>query len=354
MEEEQKPTSILEDLTIEEGSLVDKGDNPGAHIMLFKMKKDQEKTETLLQKLARWVKFGKDEHASALTMQEIIRDRDYMDEFYKLKDAFSQSISSILDYSEGQEMVDKLRETVDQFSNSAMDLADRIYKNDHQDHEKIFQILSDLKTAIDGDGAIDRGRFAKAAAQLDQIELTAPEKADHQTEEEEEKTEMEKEELKTDLPVEDPQVEKSDKTDVSEIQKQMQAMKSELEQARETVAKLENERNQAAYIAKAREMAVPGVEVSEMAEIVKAADMNKETGEKILNVINALASQVKAKDNLLFKSIGSAGTSDPNSASVRLENAAREIQTSKNISYAQAYDEAMTANPELAAEAIQG
>jgi len=349
-------TSILEDLTIEEGSLVDKGDNPEAHIQLFKMKEEEKKEEPqemgFFAKLRQWVGLEKGEYLEeARTMDEILTERDYLKEFHKLRDAFSESVGSILDHSHGEEMAQKLQETVEQFTNSARDLAGQMTKGNQEAEKRLFGILSDLQNSVDGDDAISRKGFAKAAIELGSFQIDEQE-ADLPMEGKETEKMENQESPAVVLPTED-QPQEAAKT--ADIQKQMDAMKGELEAARQTITKMEEERSAAQYLAKARDLKTPGVDVNDLAVILQKADsQDPEFGSKVLEVIKGLTTQIQTSENLLFKSMGSVGTSDPNSPAARLESIAKEIQTAEKMSFAKAYDEAMSRNPQLASDAIQG
>ena len=76
----------LKELEIEEGSLVDKGANPLAHVVLFK----RDEPRSLMQKVKDLIK-------NAMTFNEVREAQDARRDWWELCDAFTTSIKSIVD-----------------------------------------------------------------------------------------------------------------------------------------------------------------------------------------------------------------------------------------------------------------
>lgn len=399
---DRRPMFQLEDLTIEEGSLVDKGDNPEAHVMLFKRaegKKEEtvsdEKKKTFFEKLKAWV--GKTEPR---TTSEILAEDNFREEFFKARMAFMDSVHSILDGADRDQMGPLLQQSVQEFSSIARELTAQMTKAAPDAAKDLSSILDRMVAAVSIQGVNDpnevskRAEFAGALEDLERFEVPSdvgkaeetkmPEPTSHTKSFEEllkgiededtrkafaaaHTAELEKAKASKPKPPfmddEDKEEEKDGKkksapSDLPEsVQKAMEAMQKQNADLAAKVAKLEDEKAEASFVAKAREMAGDvAIDVNELGSILKTAhESDPATAEKLEGMVKGLIAQA-AKGQALTDSIGSAGggRGAPTGPEAELEKKAEEIRKADpTLSESAAYVKAMDLNPELAAAAIR-
>jgi len=379
----------LNDLEINEGSLVDKGDNPEAHVALFKMRADEDAVETakdadqpdskpgFFARIKAWVTKGGPEPRMT---GDIVDSDEFEFGMMKLRLAFQDSISSILENAPATQVGAMLQDTVGQFSTRANSLAFDIGKVDKPASQELSGIVSRLVASVATEptvgkvaepnpiSAMKRADFAKALDDLANFEIPKAQPPQEATVSTKNQNALSFDDVLKNLP-EDQQatinahldtLKAADTTEADAAAKADEAAKAapvnaEIATLRAQVAKLEDDKITDQMIAKAKDINLAGSDVSELAGILKGAfGRSTAEGEAIEKTFRAAAAQV-SKADVLMKSIGSTGGAAPEAGSAegKLEVAAKEIQKANpKLSNAEAYDQAMDQNPEIAAEAV--
>lgn len=391
-----EPKYELTSLEINEGSLVDKGDNPEAHVRMFK--RDETEAETaepeqrggVLRKVWEWFGAGpvKPEPESTepvakdypRTTGEILRARKFEEDFAVLRGALMESIECILEEAPAEEVSDLLAKAVAEFAAEADGLTQAVAKS-AETPDELRSIIDRMRESVSkGENGADRAGFAEAVSDLERyafdIRTVKQEEPVNQTtktvgeilaglpaedviafatelgkkaEEGEQKTQDEEEEMKEDA---------KKAADQSEaIEKRMVELEKRAAEAEARVAAMVEKERAAEFIVKAKKIVPGGVDHAELGAVLKSAhDYSAEHGEALERVLTALGAQVSK--SALFSVVGSsAPVGKGANAHDQLEARANEIQKSaaasgKPVSFAEAYDRAMSENPSLALEAV--
>lgn len=338
-------THSLTQLTVEEGSLVDKGDNPGAEIKL--VKRDDAGPFLRLWKWARGLVAKND--SMPRTTGQVLAQNDFEAEFGKLKFAFMDAVYSILEAPPSEATATMLRQSVDEFAAKAKALFGGI-------HPQLSEITDSMHCALEDVAAVEkRVDFVRAVHALDA--LAYPGQVPVTTGNEPEEVAMSKsvEDVLKSLPEADralvqaamapkaDDVEKAAKAaqEVAELAKRLTDTQAEL-------AKMRDERMAAEFQKRAEALKVPGQDVAQLAEVLKRAHAADPTlCDTIEQVLKAAAAQAEAGGKVLFKSIGTRGT-DGGNAESKIASLASELQKANpKLSKQQAVSEVLKAHPAL-------
>lgn len=394
----------LTELEINEGSLVDKGDNPEAHVRLFKMEDGEEahepaqdepatpevsKGKGVLRKL--WERIagtGTEEVAKdyARTTAEILRSDRLEHDFAKLRLAFMESVDSILECAEGAEMAGLLETAVSEFNAEAGRITADIGKASQDSADELRGILDAMIDSVSkGDNEAPRpevrAEFAKAVADLEAFEVPkAP-----QEEKESMTTEKNLDSVLAALPEgdraiidaelakighdgkkkpyagkeEEEEDEMKKSAEPSNVEKRMIELEKRAELAEAKVAALVEKERSAEFLEVAKRLVPGGVDHADLGAALKtASDFDPDFGANLEKLFGALGAQVEKSS--LFSVVGSeapVGKSSGSDAHAKLEARAAELKKSANdrgerMTSAEAYDLAMNENPQLALEAV--
>lgn len=320
MSEAPKKVELTE-LEILEGSPVGKGDNPPAVISFWKSAGGG---PSLLEKVkalwARMTKGGdyppmmgemkcqhgmkKDECPECCmnmdleqprTVGQILAMKEFGEAFYALKEAFAQSISSIMEMAPAEQMGALLSQTVAEFNDRAGALAATIQGT--QKSADLTKVLDVLAKSVG-----DQDAFAVAVEQLEGF--NQPKTKEKKMDPSVEKTDPELAPIApAPAPTPAPEVTKA----MQDMTKQLEDAKKDAADARALVLKMEAERIDQEFMAKAKTLAVPGLTLDEVSKSLRMAHQaNPEVGAQIERAFAALAAQVQKNDQLT-KVIGRAG-----------------------------------------------
>lgn len=387
----KKPTVLLTELELDEKSLVDRGDNPPAKVLTWKGFGGAGVFERLKAAWARITKADKLEKDGEMyapvprTTSEIMAMQEFEEQFCDLRQAFMQSIYSIMQSAPSEEMTALLAKTVQEFNAAAtamvktssatksaelIGLLEKIVASVSTDSmtftesiEKLAAVTFETEPtqeptvpvpAIKGDGADPvstnnqgenmsakaitleeavKGITDPAAKAIIQAELAkaAPQKTDAEKAAEAEKS----------LP--------------EDIRKQMSDLRAANAASNERIAKMEAEKREAEMLTKAAKFTIAGKDSAWVAKSLSDAHaVSKEAGEGMESVFAAITAQTLANDKLT-KSIGAAGEGAfaDNDAHVQLTTKAKELQKADpKLSSAQAYVRAGEMFPALKNAAI--
>ena len=121
------PKASLSNVKLDEISFVGKGDNPGAHVLLLKIKKDgivalgkEYQGEDKASLLTKWLKdFRKDD---AQTFEQIIQNEELRDEVWNMVWTLEDSIGSIMRDGSVTDKTAMLQQTIEQFKNAISEI----------------------------------------------------------------------------------------------------------------------------------------------------------------------------------------------------------------------------------------
>jgi len=381
----------LTNLTINEGSFVGAGDNPEAHITLFKNKGDDvpenndddgTAPEGLFSKIAarlrKWA-------GSPKTTSQIVAERAFADEFYKLRSAFMESVWSILDLSDPDEMAGMMGKTVNEFAAAAKRMIAAVGKVDAVKAADLQAIVDQMTTAVAVDAeksdtpsaqSIDRAALADIVVKLEAFEFPAGVAAPTDTPTQEPPVKKSAAEILAAMPADEraaveahvkaaaatpTPAEKSTPADVvpasvqkaiDELTKTSADLAKRLEASEAETKKLKDEAETAQYVEKARKF--PGLDVNKVAKQLKGAyAVSKEQGEELESLFAAQAAQAKKGQKRLTNSVGSSapGEVDTNKAAAAETAMAKRIgeirAAEPKLSKEQAYAKALEENPDL-------
>jgi hypothetical protein len=378
----QDPNKLYElvNLEVDEGSPVDKGDNPGAKIVLVKNAPGGDGVFARLKGV--WDRFVRKDYGSEMeaslprTTSQIMAANQFMQDFCTLKMAFIQSIRSIMESAPAESMGPLLKKSVEEFSAGAADLAkaagitksaelDAILK-DMQDTAAVAEKRDSFASAVEklgaygephnspvpdqGGGTTDKEQGMEKAAITFEAALKGI--SDPAV-----KAAIEAELAKAKQPVAAPVIAAAAPTLSDEVTKRLEKAEKDAAEAKAQVAKLEAERLDGEFLAKAKSFQVPGMDHASVAKTLKDAyGVSADAGKSMEQAYAALTAQVK-QSNAIFKSIGRAGI-PPNGGSdasphLQLVAKAAEIQkVDPKMTKEQAYRTAAQQNPGLYRAAI--
>lgn len=369
----KKPTHQLTDLVLQEGSLVDKGDNPEAHIRLFK-------AGGPFAKLWRWVHAAikkSDAPAPApKTTAEVMAADQFSQDFARLKCAFIDSIYSILDVAPSSNMVALLQRSVDEFAAKAQSTLGHMPSD-------VSAAIAELKGACgDMESVEKRFAFVTAVQKIDVLEPTGPApaqpaaKADEVTkmktldevmaalspedkavveaalQAKQEKPAAEAKPMEDAKPVEPKAAEA--KFEEKEVAKAADVEKADLakrlEEATTELAKLKDEKTTAEFVKRATEIGLPGQDAAHVGGLLKRAyAASKQLGDDVDAALKSAATHAAVVTAPLFAKVGTpGGDSAGATASSKIASLADELRKQNpKLSKHQAEAKVLEQNPSL-------
>lgn len=349
-----KPRFKLEDLSIDEGSLVDEGDNPEAHIKLFKLAPTSKAEAPVF---------------AARTTAEILAERAFSDDFWKLRCAYVDSVQGILAMVEPSQMGGALDRTTSEFTSAVGELIASVGKLSSSFAAKLRGAMEQIKVAAAADP--DSGAITKAVAALDGY---APDNMEDNVSQKNATPPALKtaDEIIAALPDDQRAAivaqldaakasEASAKADAEKARAEVSkaaadeaavmsaALTKRLADTEATLAKMKDEALTAQFVAKAKEIGAGPTE--DVATLLKSAfGRDPKEGELLERTLRALATQVRK--GALFSVVGSDSRDGATDAEGRLDAEAKKIADAEKATYAVAYKRACERNPALAREAI--
>lgn len=361
-----KPKFVLTDLVIDEGSLVDKGDNPEAYICLFKnhvekMEDEDEDEDNPFAKVLALVT------KSARTMQEILDADTFHREMGKIREAFNESIFEILNFTSIAEMGPLLQQTVNEFSLAATELAQSISKSHPADSSAIIAIVDQMVDAAtftkvgksaDAPAGINPEALETAIVALKELFVTkAEESTPMPTETTNAKSfddvlkglpEAEQAVITTAIEAaKTASVEKTADTPVEKTADQIQIEKlsSEIEMMKE-------EKFVKRMVDLAKSIALPGSDVDDVAKLLSANfKISEEAGETLAKTFRAQAAQLAAVHAVITKTTGSSAPG-VGSVEAQLDEMAKARAATDGIRFEAAYEKILEENDDLAREVL--
>ena len=329
-------TTKLKNLKIDEGSLVDKGANQEADVVLFKRGGEPSLFEKLKAKIK---KFFPDE---ALGVSDVLDEQQMHRDLWEIDEALRVSINSILEDDSVTSKRAAIAETLSQYLQELVDSGivkiGRRVSNGRMSVLK--EVMMAMGKALEGLGAIMEEGIKEGSDSMpinDDVLKSLPE--DVQTEIATlQKNAEDKEELVTKNEELEKKVSELEKTEEPEsilkgaspeVIEKFEAMQKQVDTAND-IAKAEQEtRITKEYEDKASELEHVGAK-EDVAKMLRSADeVSKEHGEKVLENLKAANERVKQSD--LLKEVGSGGVEGDNTYS-KIEAAGAEIAKSDNIS----------------------
>jgi len=358
----KKPTHQLTDLVVNEGSLVDKGDNPEAHIRLAK-------AGGPFAKLWRWVHAAirKDEPAppAPKTTAEVMAADQFAQEFARLKCALIDSIYSILDVAPSAEMVALLQRSVDEFAAKANATMGTM-------PQELESVVGELKSACgDLESVEKRFAFVTAVQKLDVLDpsgfrpvvpaIKADEAAKMKTIDEvlsalspEDKAVIEAAlQAKQEKPAEEKPAEKPAEVEMAKaapVDVEKADLAKRLEDATIELAKLKDEKVTAEFVKRAAEIGVPGQDAAHLGGLLKRAyAADKQLGDDVEAALKSAATHAAAVTAPLFAKVGTTGGDAAGaSASIKIAHLADELRKQNpKLSKHQAEAKVLEQNPAL-------
>lgn len=133
------------------------------------------------------------------------------------------------------------------------------------------------------------------------------------------------------------------------------ALKSRLEAAEATIAKMQDEREESEFISKAKALNAPGVDVAKLGRALrKLTKADAQAATDVTEAITGLVAQIEANGTLNRALGSSAGGAPVNSAEEKLAQKAKDIhKANPKLTKQQAYAQALSENPDLYAESLR-
>lgn len=297
----------LLDLEIIEGSFVDKGDNPEAHIAFYKRAHDEEESD----------------HDSKMS---------------ELKNSLMHSIGEVLEYEEPGEWPSMLMQSVDELKDVLGEMGHKISKDNN---------------AVDTDGSSEETVTSKKKTEKNFDEVLA-----ELTEEQQAviRGQMEgamKSAEEASVEAEKAKAEVAEKAAIeADVSKRVEDLEKRAADAEALVAKMKDEQLTAEFEKRAAE--IGGGEIEKMARLLKGAyARSEEEGKELESQFRAMSAQSKLGDTL-FKSVGSSahGTEDASPEDL-IEAATKRIRESNpTLAYHDAYKMALSQNREAYARSV--
>lgn len=362
---------LLTNLTVDEGSLVDKGDNPEAHVVLTKSA-----PTGVLAKLKAWAagvwkqEAGGGEDAPKTT-SAILAEQEFVDQFADLKSAFMESVASILCSAPTTQTGVMLRVSVDEFAERAKALIDAAGMGATESAKRasrVFDTLLDAAIAEARGDVTKRAAFAGAVIALDGLRvfkeggymktlaevMAALSPEDRKVVEEALAAKAAPAAAQKMGDGKDPACKAAPETPPAlstEVQKQLDEVAKRAEKAEAEVTKLRDEKRTAEFVTKAQALNLTGQDVNTLAGVLrKAADAG--IGAELDSLVAALSAQAKAGEALMQK-VGIKGGADPGSPEGQILKMAEEVRKADpKLSPQQAYVKALEKNRELGAEVL--
>jgi len=316
----------LRSVKLDEISFVGKGDNPEAHILLLKMKKDpteasisecpkiykddEGKKDLLTKWFANTKLFKEDE---AVTFNELIQDRKLRDEIWNLVWTLEESLGSIVRDSDVADKTAMIQESIDQFKTAITNIA----KGDSNMDEKLKKEMEDKLADLEKQNADlikEKADLEKACSEKDK----------------------ELESMKAGVKKED------------DVYKGLpESVMKEIEDNRARIAKMEDDNLTREFVAKAAEVNLVG-KADEVGDMLKAiAKTDSALADKVLGVLKTAHARIN--ESGLFTEIGKENPSGAvTSAYDKIAAKAAELRkTSPALTEAQAFTKVYDSDSEL-------
>jgi organic radical activating enzyme len=378
----RKATSRLVGLTIKEGSLVDNGDNPHAHVVFFKRApEDEPMPQPATASTSKG--YGYDQPR---TLGQILGAQKFASAIQDLRWAFMDSVSSIMGSSDPTTIAPMMSKSVAEFGAEAEKLVAELKSRsgdttDTAKGARVTEIVAQLKAqtitekSIPPDGGAPASVLATLALLDDVVGKASPPATTEKSSmpentkptaladaikalpadvaaaiETEKKAAIDKavaEAVAEAMKAKQPEVEGVAKQ-LADIEKRAAAAESE-------VAKLRDEKLTESMVAKARDIGIG--DVDETAQTLKSAfAISPEAGAQIEKTLRAAAEQAKHAQKVLTSTAGSAATFTKGSPEARAEELVDALVKAKpSLTREQAFVEVAREHPglysELAAQA---
>lgn len=320
----------LRSVKLDEISFVGKGDNPEAHVLLLKMKKDptevsiskcpkvydnDESKEELLIKWFNNSKIFKEDEA--LSFNEILQDRSLRDKIWDLVWMLEESLGSIIRDSSLADKTGMIQESIDQFKGAVTEIA----KGETNMDVKLKKEMDDKIAKLEEEKAQlvkEKEALEKACSEKDKALEEAKTKVVAK--------EKEEEDIYKGLP---------------------EAVVKEIESNRARIAKMEDDNLTREYVGKAAEVSLVG-KSDEIGDILKSiAKSAPAMADKVLDIFKTC--QARLKEGGLLKEFGKEDNSgSETSAYEKIVAKAAELRKSNPaLSEAQAFTKVYDADSAL-------
>lgn len=302
-------TELL-NLEIVEGSFVDKGDNPEAHIAFFKRADAAEK------------EYG----------------TDHDQKMVELKASLMHNIGEIFEYEEPGEWPSMLMQSVDELKDVLGEMGHKISKDN---------------TAVDTDGSSEETVTSKKKTEKSFDEVMAELSEEQQAVIRGQMDSASKAAEEAGVEAEKAKAEAAEKAAAeADVSKRLEDLEKRAADAEALVAKMKDEQLTAEFEKRAAE--IGGGEIEKMARLLKSAyGRSEEEGKELESQFRAMSAQAKL-GNTLFKSVGSSahGTDDASPEDI-LEAATKRIRESNpGLAYHEAYKMALSQNRDAYARSV--
>lgn len=385
-------TAELTNLGIEESSGVDDGDNPEAHVAMMKAKKEQADKEAAeraerpgffagaFAKFRTWAgmsavgknaeKYGE---SQPMTVGQILAVEAFKEKFWKLRMAFVSSMYSILESASADKMGELMAQSAAEFSTEAAAIAAGLKK---EKRGELASIIEQMTSAL-SDPTLpqqNKRRIVGAIEKLEAFEFVTEDTAGdggagdgepNNNQENTMSTANKNAPAVTTAPASEPtefqklaaRMDAQDK-ELASTKARAEEVATENKTLKEKLAAMEAATTENTFMAKARDIGVPGMKFEEVAAMLKSAyAVSAETGaamEKHLRGTSAMANgAVKILSATRGATMAGQKDADETTPHGKLLAAAKKLQTSDaKLSDAAAYTLAMKQNPKLAKAAI--
>lgn len=309
----------LFDLKIIEGSFVDKGDNPEAHIAFFKRAEEEEKSYHGMEE-------EKDsDYGTPKTLMDFMHDEKMKD----LKQSMMQSVHEVLCYADPSEWSSMLSQSVEQMKNVLDEMGHTVSKDEND------SVVVDGATEEDVSNKKTQVGFDDVIADLT----------------DEQKAVIEAKIAETAKSYEEAVAEKA--AAEQDVAKRLESLEKRAEAAEAQVAKMQDEKLTAEFVKRASEIGCG--DTQKMALLLKGAySRSQEEGAELESQFRAMAEQAKIGQSNLFKSVGSSATGiEDASPDQVIESATKRImESAPGMNYRDAYKQALSQNREVYSQMI--
>lgn len=350
------PTVELVELEITEGSFVDKGDNPEAHIVFFKRATDEAAASKSMHE------YDADGRPIPRTTLQVVNQRRAMKSMHELKEAFELSMHEILEYAVPDQLPAMLNQTATEFADLLKQFGlDAVGKQITADVasavlEPSVELMQDGITkalaalSVETDGAPEENSMTttqknKAVKGLDEILSALPDSEQAVVKAKLDENAAETEAAKA-AAAEKAQAE----VDVS---KRLADLEKRAESAEATVAAMVDEKQTAHFTSMAKQ--IGGADVTSMSSLLKSAyGRSEDEGKQLEEMFRGLAAQAKIGQQALFKTVGSSGPGlDDSSPEALIEADTRKLmEADPKLKYSDAYKLSLQKNRDAYARSI--
>lgn len=318
----------LRSVKLDEISFVGKGDNPEAHVLLLKVKKDPTESSIStcpkiykddngkVELLTKWFKnskvFKEDE---AATFNELIQDRNLRDRIWNLVWTLEESLGSIIRDSSVADKTAMIQQSIDQFKTAVTDIA----KGDSSMDEKLKKELEDKIAALEKEKAdliVEKETLEKACSEKDKALDEAKAKG----------VKKEEGDVYKGLP---------------------EAVVKEIESNRARIAKMEDDNLTREYVSKAAEVTLVG-KADDLGDMLKTvAKHDASLADKFLGILKI--AQARIKEGGLLQEVGKeSGDSSATSAYDKIIAKAAELRkATPALTEAQAFTKVYDSDSDL-------